>query len=592
MAQQTPKNEELGRQSVGVEKIVVTQDRWPQLLHLVGSSVTIINEEAIRSSQAIVVSDLLDQMPGISSTRNGGIGGVTSLNVRGAETHQTLVVIDGVKVHDPSLPSGGFNFAHLLVSDIERIEILRGAKSILWGQAIGSVINIVTRSPKKPLETTAVIEGGSRETSYSRIGTGGSSDHIQWQLSSQHYKTDGISSFSEGTEKDGYHNTGMNGRVRWKTLRNLELDLRGSYFLANHQFDGFPPPSYSFADTSEYDITKKWIGHGGIHFNLFNHRFHNHITYDHSNTHRDNFNPKEGATTKTFEANGTSNQLRYQGSVTLAEGWNTTFGLENEVSTMKTNTLSKSTADLTSGYAQIQGEMITNLILTSGLRYESHDTFGSQTLGEASLVWALKDQTTFWLSFGQSFLAPSLYQLYSQFGNLSLRPEKADSWDIGWQQHFLNKKAVLSITGFYRETQNQINYLNCASHESHLCSPGRFGFYDNALITQTQGIELSSSLKFGHFMLYTNYTHTNTKNTSSDHRGKQLTHRPRHMANLWLNYTWPFDVSTGVAINHRGKSFDDTANTILLDAYTLVDFRASWQLHPTLENVWSHRKYL
>ena len=241
-AQNKDKDNELGRQSIGVERIVVKGRSWPQNLHLLGSSLTIIDEQTLRLSQAVVLSDLLAQMPGISSSRNGGIGTATSLHVRGAETYQTLVVIDGVKVYDPSLPSGGFNFSNLLVSDIERIEILRGAKSTLWGQqAIGAVIHITTRSPRKPLETHASVEAGSQKTSYGRVGTGGTTDRLTWQLASRYYMTEGISTFAEGIERDGYHNTGVNGKIRFEVTEDIEWDLLGSYSLGRHQYDSnFP----------------------------------------------------------------------------------------------------------------------------------------------------------------------------------------------------------------------------------------------------------------------------------------------------------------------------------------------------------------
>ncbi|RYG00989.1 MAG: TonB-dependent receptor, partial [Caulobacteraceae bacterium] len=150
-----------------VGELVVTANRSPQEAERVGQSVTVLDADAIRASQSIDVSTLLAQTPGVSFSRNGGVGGSTSVRIRGAEGDQTVVVIDGVKLNDPSSPGGGYNFANLLVGDAARIEVLRGPQSILWGsQAIGGVVNIVTAEAQSPFEATLTAEGGSMSTGY------------------------------------------------------------------------------------------------------------------------------------------------------------------------------------------------------------------------------------------------------------------------------------------------------------------------------------------------------------------------------------------------------------------------------------------
>ncbi|MDO9433231.1 MAG: TonB-dependent receptor plug domain-containing protein, partial [Phenylobacterium sp.] len=112
-----------------VGELVVTANRSPQEAERVGQSVTVLDTDAIKVSQAVDVSTLLAQTPGVSFSRNGGVGGSTSVRIRGAEGDQTVVVIDGVKLNDPSTAGGGYNFANLMAGDIGRIEILRGAQS-------------------------------------------------------------------------------------------------------------------------------------------------------------------------------------------------------------------------------------------------------------------------------------------------------------------------------------------------------------------------------------------------------------------------------------------------------------------------------
>ena len=133
--------------------IVVTATRTPTPLDQVPASITVLDKAAIDRAQDIGATELLLRTPGISMSRNGGYGTATSLRIRGAESEQTVVVIDGVKLNDPSSTGGGYNFANLLIGDAQRIEVLRGPQSTLWGsQAIGGVVNIVTASPQAPIE--------------------------------------------------------------------------------------------------------------------------------------------------------------------------------------------------------------------------------------------------------------------------------------------------------------------------------------------------------------------------------------------------------------------------------------------------------
>jgi len=148
-----------------LDDVVVTANRSAQSAERVGQSVTVLMAADIMTSQTVGVADLLLRTPGVSLSRNGGIGAATALRIRGAETDQTVAVIDGVKLNDPSGTGGGYNFGNLLVGDIARIEVLRGAQSTLWGsQAIGGVVNIVTAEPTRPFQAGLDAEAGSRGT--------------------------------------------------------------------------------------------------------------------------------------------------------------------------------------------------------------------------------------------------------------------------------------------------------------------------------------------------------------------------------------------------------------------------------------------
>jgi len=584
-----------GKGVMGVEDIVVSATRTPQKLDRIGSSITILDATAIQSSQAVVVSDLLSQTPGVSYSRTGGVGGQTSLRIRGAETDQTIVVIDGVKLNDPSSTGGGYNFANLMTGDIQRIEVLRGAQSTLWGsQAIGGVVNIITAEPTKPFQASVDAEGGSRGTGYGRIGVGGADGRITWRLAGDMYTTDGVSTYAGGTEPDGYQHWGASGRLRYDVSDAVSVDLRGVYSRGHNQFDGFPPPNFSLADTLDYGITREFVGYAGLNFNVLDGRFKNRVAFNYTDTKRDNFNPVQAVTPRTFDSAGKNKRWEYQGSFDLADGWNAVIGAEHEKSSFRTASPSSfdpnptpaiANVGITSGYAQLQGTILPGLTLTGGLRYDSHDTFGDHVLGQAAAAWSLNNgDTILRASFGQGFKAPTLYQLFSLYGNTRLKPEQADSWDAGIEQHFFDQALVISATGFYRKTTNQIDFVSCPS-ANPLCTVGSFGVYDNVARTRAVGVELAAAANLGDLGLQANYTYTDTENIApgNSNYGKQLPRRPKNEANLSADYAWPHDVSTGVALHYVGNTFDNAANSFVLHNYTLVDLHASWKINEMFE---------
>lgn len=575
-----------------VGELVVTANRSPQEIERIGQSITVLTAEEIKASQIIDVSTLLAQTAGVSFSRNGGVGGSTSLRIRGAETDQTLVIIDGVKLNDPSSSGGGYNFANLLAGDIDRIEILRGAQSTLWGsQAIGGIVNITTAQPQKPLEASLSAEGGSMGTSYFRGGVGGRTERLAWRLAASRYDTDGVSSYRYGSEKDGYENTGLSGRALFHATDALSFDLRGVYSKGKNDFDGF------LTDSRDYGETEDFIGYAGVNFDLFGGALSNRIAYAYTRTDRQNFNPDQAVTTTTFDARGENKRWEYQGVWKINEAWTATFGGETEDARMRTASPSafdphppvvRAKVGLDGLYAQVQGELVAGLNLTAGVRRDSHDTFGDNTLGQIAAAWSLNDGATILrASFGQGFKAPTLYQLYSEYGNTNLEAEEADGWDVGVQQR-LADRFVIRATWFQRKTENQIEYVSCSSPADAMCLVNgvmRWGYYDNIARAKAKGVELEGTADLGPLQVAANYTWTEAKNDAEGTAtyGKLLPRRPEHQANIQVAYTWANQATLGGAIRYVGKAYDNAANTNVLQSYTLLDLRASYPVNDTFE---------
>ena len=193
-----------GDNATDADDIVVTATRTPQPVERVGQSITVIDSAELERRQTNQVADVLRTVPGVTVARNGGPGTVASVFIRGAESEQTVALIDGIKLNDPSSPGGGFFFGNLLTGNIERIEVLRGPSSVLWGsQAIGGVVNMITRQPTDDLAVNLRGEYGYRDTGQLVGNISGKAGPLSASVGAGWFRTDGISAFSEargGTE--------------------------------------------------------------------------------------------------------------------------------------------------------------------------------------------------------------------------------------------------------------------------------------------------------------------------------------------------------------------------------------------------------
>ncbi len=574
------------------EEVVVVANRAPVSLDKIGNSVSVLNEATIKESQASIASDLLVTTPGVAVTRNGGPGSTTAVRIRGAETSQTLVLIDGVQMNDPSSVDGAFDFSTLLVGDISRIEILRGSQSTLYGsQAIGGIINIITTEPVGDLQADVHGELGSYSTRDAGASLGGQFDKASFRMSGSAYHTDGVSSFAGGTETDPFKNATFSGRFGYNFTPDIKLDLRAFYSDSTDHYDGFPPPFFVFADEGDYSTTRQFVGYAGLNFDLFDGRLKNRIAFQSTDTDRDTFLETPTSVTKTGTFDGKNQRYEYQGTWSIIDGYQAVFGFQKEDSKMSSNS-DPLRADVSekSYYAQLQAEVIKGLTLTAGERRDDHDTFGTHDTGQLAAAWALPSDTVLRASWGQGFKAPTLFQLFSEFSNRALKPEESRGWDAGVEQHLLDRRVMVSATYFSRDTKNQIDFVDCPFPVAgSVCAlPGHslFGFYSNVDKTQSRGYELQAELNLtDDLSIAGNYTHMKATDESAgpDH-GLRLIRRPDILANASVSYRWPVHLTTTVAARYTGPSFDTDFNTfpaarVVLGGFTLVDFRAAWALN-------------
>lgn len=577
------------------EAILVTATRLPLSLDRVPESITLLDKAAIDRNQDIGVSELLLRTPGVSIHRNGGYGSSTSLRIRGAESDQTVVVIDGVKLNDPSSTGGGFNFSNLLIGDAARIEVLRGPQSILWGsQAIGGVVNIVTPLPKAPLEGSFDLEAGSRETASARAALGGKQGRLTWRVGAQAFTTDGISAFASsfgGRERDGYRNRNLSGRAELEISETISADLRGYYSRGRNEFDAVG------ADNPAYGTNREFVGYAGLNVDMFDKRLRNRFAYGYTDTDRDNYDPRNQRT-KTFDAAGRNQRFEYQGSFAITEQDILLVGVENERSRFRSVSppaaLStpvpapvRGKSEITGIYGQLSLQPVTGLTLNAGMRHDDHARFGSKTLFSAGGIVNLPTGTRIRASYGEGFKAPTLYQLYSEYGNDALAPERAHGWEAGAEQRLFDNKLQIGAVWFDRTSRDLIVYIGCASSSNTLLcfQPGtsirRLGYYQNVSRAKARGLEAQASLNpLAGLSIDANYSWTMAEDRSpgSANFGKWLPRRPRQQANGSISYAWPLGLTTGVAVRWSGHSYDNASNSQRLDDYMLVDLRAELAL--------------
>ncbi|WP_448661477.1 TonB-dependent receptor plug domain-containing protein [Sphingomonas sp. CJ20] len=588
------------------DQIVVTAGRTAEPLSRVGQSITVIDAQEIARRQTDTVADLLRTTPGVSISRNGPIGASTAVLIRGAESDQTAALINGVKLNDPSSPGGGFNFGNLLIGNIERIEVLRGPSSVLWGsQAIGGVVNMITAQPTEVLTVNARGEYGYRNTAQGVANVSGKVGPLSFSGGGGYFRTDGISAFSEargGKEKDGYTNYGANLDLRLALTDAISVDARGYYSDGKVGIDGFPAPTYAFGDTKETSKSREFVGYTGLNVALFDGRLRNRVGYAYTDTKRRNFDP-DSVPTETFAGNGRNERLEYQGVADILDQVQATFGAERETSHFTTSSYggpqTRGRAQIDSFYGQLAVTPVSGLTVTGGVRRDDHNQFGGQTSFAASGVFSPNGgSTTFRASYSEGFKAPTLYQLQSEYGNARLRPERAKGWDAGITQRALDGAVEASATYFRRNATDLINFVSCAAPLTGICTGRPSGTYDNVAKARSEGVELTLALRPVDALRFAaNYTYTDATNRSEGtaNYGKKLIRRPDQTINASVDYRLPFGLTTGATVTSIGSSYDTANNSRKVQGYVLTDIRAALpvregvEVYGRIENLFDER---
>ncbi|MEO7208270.1 MAG: TonB-dependent receptor [Steroidobacteraceae bacterium] len=452
-----------------LQSVVVTATRIPTPEIEVASSVTIVSAEEISARQVRTLPDLLKEVPGLNVVQAGGPGGQTSVFLRGTNSNHTKVFIDGVDVADPSTSISSFDFGQLLTQDIQRVEVLRGPQSGLYGSdAVGGVINIITKSGSGPAQFNAGIEGGSFDTFNQTAGVSGSNGRFHYAANFQHLHAGSIPvtpSYylqpGQGRINDYDDNLTGSTKLGFDVTDTFDLGLVTRYTDSHlrhtgDNFDFFP----SIPDTAQSDSnTKQYYLRASAHVLSFEGAFDQTLGAAYSNIKSYEISPDGPSETDNF---GARIKFDWQGVIALAASQKLVLGAEHQRDSI-TTPISASTS-IDSGYAELQSSFWSSLYDTVSVRYDDNDRFGSKVTYRFAPEYLIADSgTKIKASIGTGFKAPTLVEMFQSFpdfdffANPNLRPETDLGWDAGFEQTLLGNGLRFGMTYFRINIKNLID---------------------------------------------------------------------------------------------------------------------------------------
>lgn len=427
-----------------VDEVIITSTRLPTTPDVV-TGARVIDRAEIEARNVTFAADLLSTVPGVGVARTGAFGGVTAIRLRGASADKTLVLIDGVPVDDPSDPNGAFDASSLQTGDLERVEILEGPQSSLWGsEAIGGVVAFTTRELDG---VRANLEGGSLSTVRGFGGIGTATDRYAVNASLAGFRTGGISKADTGKEDDGFSTFTANLGGRITMSDTSRVDARVRYTQSSAAIDGFAPPTFLLGDTLSRAKSRAWQASTRATLDALGltHQF-SVSAYD---LHRQNIS----SFPSTFDAD------RQVFRWTATKGDAFVLGAEHQQSAAHLS--SGKSRDLSNTAAFAVGRLkLDRLTVTASARYDDPEAYKAKATGRLAGAIDLGAGFTAVASAGTGFKTPTISQVVCDFcfaPAVPLRPERAEGYDLrlGWG----DDRISAAVTAYRLLVRNQISYV-------------------------------------------------------------------------------------------------------------------------------------
>ncbi|HEY0652929.1 MAG TPA: TonB-dependent receptor [Chryseosolibacter sp.] len=554
-----------------LQEVVVTGTKFEVPVEKSGKTIHTISQRDLEQSGGVPVSELLNQVPGVQMDGNFGTPGSNlSYYLRGARNRQTLILIDGVPLNDPSAINAEYDLRYIPVSQIESIEVLKGGLSTLYGtSAAAGVISIKLKEPTQKFSGAAELTAGSFKTFSQNVNVGGTQGELSYFVALNNLSSEGFSSAQDNDnavefDKDGF--TRRNGLVKlgYNVSKNFSVKLHSAYETFEADYD-----AYEFTDAKNsqaYDQLRLGLvptytyGKGQVEGKFF-------------------YNINERKFFSAFPSEYTGNN--FQGEIThrhhITQNLQSLIGLNyQDLAFEQKGSISNDTANfvLFDPYASLLLDLANGLSIHAGLRLNTHSVYGSKLVYNVnpSMLFNADGKVMYkvFASVATSYITPSLYHLYSPYGNKNLKPEEALNYEAGLS--LLSQKATFTGTLFTRDETSAIDFVSIFDEEGNYVR----GEYRNMSAERNvKGVELSVDFQASERVTVSaNWTTMDTDKPTTFYRipktkyGASVTYRP--LTNLTVDVNYNF---TGKRTTFDFASFSE----LTLESFSLVDVYASYE---------------
>jgi len=560
---------------VALPTVVVTPTRLPTPENEVGSSITVITDEEIQRKQQRTLPDALRDVPGLNVVQNGGPGGLTSVFIRGANSNQTKVFIDGIDATDPA--TGTFNFEHILTWDIERVEVVRGPQGGLYGaDAIGGVINIITKRGSGPGQFAGSLEGGTFGTFNQNARMSAAAERYNFYFDFAHFHASATPVTpsdlvlpGRSVQGDSYDNKTFSGRFGANLTDNFDIGVVTRYIDTSLLFTGddfLGPESLKSTEKDEQLFTR-----GTAHLVSFDGVLDQTVGFAYTKFNQRDFDPNPPAPTPSF-FNGDRRKADWQADIKLMPGQILTFRAEHQRDEI-TNPVAEITDN--AGMVQLQYSISDRFFNAVSVRYDSYDTFGAQPTFRIAPTFQIPETgSRLKGSVGTGFKAPTLADLFQNFpsfnffGNPNLKPETSTGYDLGFEQTFLEERVQLGATYFHNDIDNLITINDTGTSLQNVGEATTYGVESFLTYTPWEPLTLRADYTFLIAM--------------DDITDQELLRRPKHKASL--NAAWHVTEAAvlSATLLYVGPWVDanraGTMSGVPANGYTIVNLAGSYDL--------------
>jgi len=569
-----------------IPEIVVTPNYTPTPLDRIGSTVSVIDSRAIARSSPASVAQLLRTVPGVTVIESGGPGGSSEVRLRGAETGHTVVLIDGVRVNDPATARDDFDFVLISLNDIERVEVLRGPQSAVFGSdAMGGVINIITRKQRAKSSATATIEGGSYGTLAEKVAGGMTAGDFSLRFSGAHFSSDGFSRRGdrELNEADGAEKTSGSVRLAYEPIDGPKFEGSVTGTRQVSEYDGASTGANALNTVTRTQVS----GFAKISLPTLNGWLDQSVTGSFMTSNRENLEPGAAPPVSNFDATNFAGE--YRAIADMAAAGTLTLGARVEqehAHNLAATSVSfpgfQSERTYLATYAQHQITVLDNLHFTLSGRYDGEVNGEGFLTGRATAAYEFPELgTKLRASAGTGAKRPTGYQVGNNAFAATIAPggvtvptdlktEKSVGFDAGIDQTLFGGAFHVSATAFYNRFDNLLGFTFFSGSSTN-------GYYDNTDKAESEGLELAVDTDILPGVLSANATYTwmPTRNLAT---GRPLPRRPEHSGAFSVTFSPDrrFDITLlGTIVGPRTNL---ASSTTMLPGYWRLDLSASYAL--------------